>query len=150
MNPFQKIVSNHLVFLLTLGIALVLTGCNSQRGTLDDATLEAKALAEAINYGLIGDPLATKSVRMNLEEWSQLVGGGYGEGAEELGLTPDLPVFVFVIRGEIVWKGPSGQAWWGGEAERSDNITIVLNAKTGQPIYHGSARVDSSMPVPIP
>ena len=150
MNPFQKIVSNHLVFFLTLGIAFALTGCNSQRGTVDDATLEATTLAEAINYGLIGDPLATKSVRMSLEEWSQLVGDGYGEGAEELGLTPDLPVFVFVIRGEIVWKGPSGIAWWGGEPEHFDNITIVLDAYTGRPMYMGSRRSGAPLPVEIP
>ena len=150
MNPFQKIVSNHLVFLLTLGVAFVLTGCNSQRGTLDDANREAKALDVARMCGLIGDPTATKTVRMSLEEWGKLTDTEYGAGAEVTGLTPDLPVFVFVIRGEVVWKCPSGQAWWGGEPEHFDNMTIVLNSNTGDAIQFGSARTDSSMPVPIP
>ncbi|MBI5933894.1 MAG: hypothetical protein HY867_09320 [Chloroflexi bacterium] len=143
MNPFQKFVSNHLVFLLTLGVTLALTGCNSQRGTLDDATLEANALAEAINHGLVGDPLATKSVRMSFDEWAKFSGDDAGE-------TPDLPIFVFVIRGEVVWKGPSGKAWWGGEAERFDNITVVLNAETGKSIYVGSLRAGVPLPVEIP
>ena len=143
MNPFQRIVSKHLVVLLPLLIGFALTGCNAESGTLDDATLEANALAQAETCGLVGDPLATKSVRMSLEEWEQLSG-------DERSETPGLPIFVFVIRGEIVWKCPSGDAWLGDDSERYDNITVVLNANTGNTIYVGSMSAGEPLPVAIP
>ena len=141
MKTTGKPSSSRVFFQMAL-MAFVLVGCN-RITELDDTTLEASALAEASNYGLIGDPFSTKAVRMSFGEWAQLS----GDDAVE---THGLPVFVFVIRGEVVWKGPSGKAWQGGEAERFDNITIVLNAETGKTIHVGSNRAGFPLPVPIP
>jgi hypothetical protein len=156
MNVFRKAFSNRslliLILLLAIGIisALLLAGKNSRRGAIDDAALESKATAIARDYGLIGEPIEKKAVRMSLGEWSKLIDAGYGEGARELGLTPDLPVFVLVILGDVEWKDPGGKSWLGSEAERFDNITIVLNANTGESIYVGSIRAGFPLPVPIP
>jgi hypothetical protein len=117
---------------------------------LAQATLEAEALTWAQRYGLQGSPMAPKAVQMSLGEWYALTNSELGKDAAQIGLTPDVPVFVLAIHGSIEWRGPSGAAWWGGGPEHYDNITVVLNARTGDLMWVGAKRAGFSMPVPVP
>jgi len=112
---------------------------------LDQSILESKALAIAQLNGLQGNPTAKKVVRMTLGEWLALDGGELGTDAAQIGLTPDLPVFVLAIRGNVTWRGlgmvPSNQHY--------DSITVVIDARTGEIMQVGAGPSDH-MPVPVP
>lgn len=136
---------------LTLAFALVpaSAGRASPTPVLDDKTLIEKALAEAEMAGLISKPYAQKFLRMNLDEWNTLVSIGLGSDAEQFGLTPDIPVFILAIRGNVEWRGP-GLPRPGQELpEYYDNITVVLDARTGDLIWTGSYNPNQPMPISI-
>jgi hypothetical protein len=123
-------------------------------GTLDDATLTATALAIAQTYGLQGSATATTDVRMSLAEWNTLIDAELGEDAAQFGLTPDMPVFVLALRGKVVWQGfdeyHSSNDAGSNERTQCDNMTIVLNAKTGDLFMVQCDPPGRSMPVPVP
>lgn len=156
MKIFRKTLPKQtlllLIVLLVIGVVLTifLAEKTSSLEQLDDATLETKAIAIARNYGLIGEPIEKKAIRMSLGEWNKLNDSELGNDASKIGLIPDMPVFVLVILGNIEWKGPSGTDWWGCEPEYFDNITIVLNAYTGKSMSVGSKRSGFPLAVPIP
>ena len=148
--------NKHLLFagaallFLMLMFALVTPGKAVPAPVLDDETLTTKALAEARVAGLISAPKAQKAVRMSLAEWNALVGIDLGTEAAKFGLTPEIPVFVLAIKGDVEWQG-AGLPKPGQEVpEHYDNITVVLNARTGDLIWIGSYYPDHPMPVPVP
>jgi hypothetical protein len=112
---------------------------------LDQKVLEAKALSMAQQFGLNGSPTAQKVVLMTRGEWDALTGGGLGTDAAQIGLTPDLPVFVLAIRGNVTWRGlgmvPPNQHY--------DSITVAIDARTGEIIQVGAGPSDH-MAIPVP
>ncbi len=139
-----------LVLSLMLTFALVLSGRAVSTPVLDDETLTAKALVEARAAGLMDVPKAQKAIRMSLAEWNTLVGIDLGTDAAKFGLTSDIPVFVLAIRGEVEWRGVGLPRPGQDSPERYDNITVVLDARTGDLIWIGSYYPDQPMPVPVP
>ncbi len=129
---------------------IMITSSASSLPTLDDQTLETKAISWAQSYGLQGAPVAKRSARMALGQWLALGGGQLSEGAARFGLSSDVPVFVLAMRGRVEWRGlgllPPGQV----SGEQFDNITIALDARDGNLISAGAARSASAMPVQVP
>ncbi len=139
-----------LALCLILIFAFVTIGSATPTTTLDDETLAEKALTEAQMIGLIGTPKAQKTARMSLSEWNMLIDADLGMDADKFGLTPDIPVFVLAIRGNVEWRAP-GLPQPGQELiERYDNITVVLDARTGDLIWVGAYYPDHPMPVVVP
>lgn len=152
----MKQSNNNLLFagivltFLVLIFAFVSTGKAVPASTLDDEILTTKAIAEARAAGLISAPETLKAIRMSLAEWNARVGIDLGTEAARFGLTPDIPVFVLAIRGDVEWRG-TGLPKPGQELpERYSNITVVLDARTGNVIWIGSYYSDQPMPVPVP
>lgn len=135
---------------LTLIFALVSTGRAVVAPVLDDESLTTKALAEARMAGLIGAPKAQQAIRMSLAEWNMLAGIDPGMDAAKFGLSPDIPVFVLAIKGDVEWQGVDLPRPGQELPERYDNITVVLDARTGDLIWIGSYYPDQPMPVSIP
>ncbi|MES4787650.1 MAG: hypothetical protein C4294_19670 [Nitrospiraceae bacterium] len=117
---------------------------------LGDQTLTSKAMTVAQTAGLEGTPTAQRVVRMTLAEWLALNDGELGKDAAQFGLTADMPVFVLAIRGKVEWRGlgmrPPGQS----SPESYDNITVAVDARTGNLIQVGAKRAGFPMPVPVP
>lgn len=114
--------------------------------TPDDALLTVRALKEAEGAGLEGTPIAQKSVRMTLGEWLSQTGGELGPDAAKFGLTPELPIFVLAIRGDVYWRGPS-ELPKGRKKRTFDNITIGLDARNGNLMFSNSYLSVAEMPV---
>ncbi len=130
-------------------LAATITNVSSS-ATLDDQTLEAKALQWARTNGLQGDPVAKRAVRMTLGQWLAFGGGGLGPGAAESGLSPDTPVFVLAIRGKVEWRQSQSPLPGQAAPEQFDNITVVVDARNGNPISVRAARDTSTMPIQVP
>jgi len=119
--------------------------------TLDDQTLETKALEWARTHGLQSSPLAKRSVRMTLGQWVTLNGGQLLPGATQLfGIDQSTPVFALAIRGNVMWRGLGGGMSGRKDPERFDNIIIVLDARNGQLVAATAARTLSEMPIQVP
>lgn len=146
------LILGSLALLLIVSLAVISAVMASPTPPLDDETLMAKALDEARFAGLIGEPRALKAVRMSLAEWNALVDIELGPDAPTIGLVSDMPVFVLAIRGEVEWRAPGGLGLKPGQdsPERYDNITIVLDARTGNLLWLGSYRLGYPMPVSVP
>jgi len=141
---------------IVIGAVLVLAFWLSSQSTakasavLDEKTLESYAMTTAQFYGMQGTPSAKKAVLMPYAEWLALNGAELGTGAAQFELTPDMPVYVLAIRGSVDWRG-LGELKPGQTApEHYDNITVVINARTGGLLEVGAKRVGFSMPVPVP
>ena len=136
------------VALLALGWAQM-NATASEPAALDEATLTTKSIAFAQKAGLKGMPKAQKSVKMTLGEWAKLNKGGLGTDAGKFGLTPTLPVFVMVMRGEVVpttlIELPPDQP-----EPKYTAIMMVLNANTGAPITWGYADPGDKLPFDVP
>lgn len=118
--------------------------------TLDDQTLEAKALDWARIHGLQGTPVAKRSVRMTLGQWLTTNGGQLAAGATQFELSPDVPVYVLALRAQVEWRGPGSLSQGQISQEHFDNITIVLDARNGNLLSAGTARSSTAMPIPVP
>jgi hypothetical protein len=117
---------------------------------LDEKTLESYAMTTAQFYGMQGAPSAKKAVMMTYGEWLALNNSELGTGAAQFGLTPDMPVYVLAIRGSVDWRG-LGELKPGQTApEHYDNITVVLNARTGGLLWTGANYDGIPLPVPVP
>ena len=120
----------------------------SSGNTLDDQTLEAAALRWAHIYGLQGNPTAQRIAHMTLSQWRALEGEELTQGAIQLGMNPDMPVFVLAIRGNVVQQQPSRP---GRTApEQYDNIIVGISASNGNLITVDTARDPSTMPIQVP
>ena len=117
---------------------------------LAQEVLEGEALDLAKQYGLQGTPEAQKVVWMTLGEWFALNDAELGKDASQIGLTSDIPVFVFALRGNVTWHGFGLPDPNQTEPELYDNITVVLNVRTGEPVWVGSTNPGSPMPIPVP
>ncbi len=152
----MKLRNKSLLFAGILTLLLILTFVLASSGRalptpiLDNEILTAKALTEARAAGLIDMPRAQKGIRMDLAEWNALIGLDLGADAANFGLTSDIPVFILAIKGDVEWQGVGlpkpGQA----SPEHYDNITVVLNARTGDLIWVGAYYPDHPMPIPVP
>jgi len=131
-------------------LAATLTTNVSSSATLDDQTLEAKALQWAQTNGLQGEPVAKRAVRMTLGQWLAFGSGGLGPGAAESGLSSDTPVFVLAIRGKVEWRQSQSSLPGQAAPEQFDNITVVVDARNGNPISVRAARDPATMPIQVP
>jgi len=147
----QKYLFVSLLVLSSIFIsALVILGNAESSATLDENILAEKALLEAQMNGLMSMPINQETAKMNLSDWNKHVNAELGMDADKFGLTPDTPVFVLAIKGNVEWRG-GGLPQPGQEiAENYDNITVVLNARTGDIIWVGAYYPDYPMPVPVP
>ncbi len=136
------------VALLALGWAQM-NATASEPAALDEATLTAKSISFAQKAGLKGMPKAQKSVKMTLGEWAKLNKGGLGTDTGKFGLTPTLPVFVMVMRGEVVPTTPIELPPDQPEPKYTA-IVMVLNANTGAPITWGYADPGDKLPFDVP
>jgi hypothetical protein len=135
-------------------VGLVLLGGPGSKGSngeaIDDATLTAQAITEARAAGLTGEPRAQTAVRMSLAEWNALIDAELGKDAAAFGLVPDIPVFVLGIRGDVEWRAVGLPKPGQDSPERYDNITIVLDARTGNLLWQGSYYPGYPLPVSVP
>ncbi|MDL1897558.1 hypothetical protein FBQ82_14930 [Anaerolineae bacterium CFX7] len=117
--------------------------------SLDELTLNTKALSLAHKWGLIGKAQSQKAVRMTLSEWAKTNKGQLGKDAGKYGLTPTLPVYVLAVRGQVKPTGPMEFPPNQPEPEYVAMI-IVLNALTGEPISGGYYRAVDPLPFDVP
>lgn len=153
LNQIQKILLliGLIVLLAFSFFALMQRAVNaSSIPPLDQGTLETKAIAEAQTAGLQGTPTAKKAVQMTLAEWLTLNDAELGKDAAQFGLTPDMPVFVLAIQGNVESRMAGLPRPGQTGPEHYDNITVVLNARTGELVWIGTTRAGFSMPVPVP
>jgi hypothetical protein len=122
---------------------------SAETATLDDATLKQKALTVAHNFGLKGDPKSEKVERLTLTEAGKLLDAELGKDAGLFGLTPEMPVFVYALRGEIEPTGPR-EIDPNNPNPKFDRMLIVLNAQNGDVIIQGDYYVDAAMPIALP
>lgn len=117
---------------------------------LQEKTLEEKAIAEAQFAGLQDMPTAKRAVQMNLEAWLKLNDTDLGKDAAQFGLTPDMPVYVLAMRGNVVSRLAGMPRPKQTTPEQYDNITIVLDARTGDLMWIVTTREGFAMPVSVP
>src|SRR5689334_5412346 len=101
-------------------------------------------------YGMQGAPSAKKAVMMTYGEWLVLNDSELGIGAAQFGLTSDMPVYVLAIRGSVDWRGLGELKPGQTSPEHYDNITVVLNARTGGLLWTGANYTGIPMAVPVP
>jgi hypothetical protein len=82
---------------------------------------------------------------MALSEWSKLTGAEAKPNTGPAAIDANQRVWVVAMRGKVIYSGPGGA---GTEAEEYDNITIILNAETGE--YKGLLLAGPGHPLPIP
>ena len=117
---------------------------------LDEKTLEEKAITQAQFAGLQGVPIAKRSVQITLAEWLKLVDADLGKDAAQFGLTPDTPVYVLAMQGNVVSQLAGLPRPQQTTPELYNNITIVLDARTGDLMWTVTTREGFSMPVSVP
>jgi hypothetical protein len=122
----------------------------SSGNTLDDQTLESTALKWAQVYGLQGNPIAKRIAHMTLSQWKALEGGELTQGAIQLGMNPDMPVFVLAIRGKVERRDSQSPLPGQTIPEQFDNIIVTLGASKGDLITVRTARDPSTMPIQVP
>jgi len=157
-NKIRSVPILSVLLLIGLGVLIVFgfftlrehTVNAAQQPLLDDKVLEEKALAAAQFDGLQGTPIAKVAVHMTLAEWLKLVDAELGTGAAHFGLTPDMPVYILAMRGDVISRMHEPPRPGHSEPERYDNITIVLDAITGNLMWVSSARASFSMPISVP
>lgn len=144
------LVLGSLTLVLIVSLAIISAVTATSPPALDDATLTAKAITEARAGGLMGEPRAQRAVRMSLAEWNALIDAELGRDAAAFGLVPDIPVFVLGIRGDVEWRGVGLPKPGQDSPETYDNITIVLDARTGELLWQGSYYPGYPLPVSVP
>ena len=92
-------------------------------------------------------PTSYAAKQMSLAEYNRLADIGSGPKAAKVGLDPDQQVWVVTIKGQVEWSGPGST---GGDADKFDNITIVISAQTGDHIATLSARPGQPLPLNVP
>ena len=158
MENKKRLTRNLLIagagILVVLGVVvwmqIILASSASSSPSLDDQTLTTKAVNWAQIHGLQGTPVATRAVRMTLGQWLAIGGGQLSEGAIQFGLSPDTLVFVLAIRGRVEWRGPGSSLQGQDSQKQFDNITVVLDARSGSILSAGTVPSTSTMPIPVP
>ena len=147
---------------IVLAAVMTLTALVISRGDFDqvEATVphpqmqvqEQAAVESALDMarmrGLQETPAPRFAVKqMTLAEYNKLSDVRAGPDAAKFGLDPAQQVWVVTIKGQVQWSGP-GQT--GGDADKFDNITIVISAQTGDHIATLSARAGQPLPLDVP
>jgi hypothetical protein len=129
---------------------LVLTAGTPQP-ELDEATLTQRALEVAKVEGLQGKAVAQRGLRMTYSDWLPFVDANLGTDAAQVGSTPEMPVFIFALRGEIQNLGP-GQRPIGddGGPEHFTSMVIILDARTGELLELHLYPPGTKLPIPVP
>lgn len=148
-KPFLKYTKGILLLVSAVVLALLLNA-SSSLPIFDEATLTTRAMEVANDAGLIGSPKNTRTERMGLGEWLTLIDVDLGLDAAKFGLTSDMPVFILAIRGEVEWNGHFLQPPGEDVTPKYDNITVVLDASTGEPLWVASKEPGYPMPVSVP
>lgn len=138
-----------IVFLSAL-VVIKNTATASSPPLLAQADLDARALAIARESGLNGNPTAKRVVQMSYAQWLSLNNAEPGRDAGGVGLTPDMPVLVVALRGNIAWRAASQPRPGQTGPQQYDNITVVLDARTGEMLEIVSKYPGRPMPVPVP
>ncbi len=142
--------SNGIFLLVSSVILALLLNASSSLPAFDEATLTTKAIEVANEAGLIGTPKKTRAEQMDLGDWLTLIEVDLGLDAAKFGLTSDMPVFILAIRGEVEWNGHFLQPPGEDVTPKYDNITVVLDASTGEPLWVASKEPGYPMPVSVP
>lgn len=81
---------------------------------------------------------------MTFEEYVKLASSteGFGSGAAAAGLAPDMPVWAVLLRGTVRLSLPGAPPY---EERLYDNLTVVLNARTGE-VFRTNAYVPGRTP----
>jgi hypothetical protein len=117
---------------------------------LPQAVLESKAITAAQEAGLQGAPTAKNVTRMTFGEWLKMTDAELGKDAAKFGLSPDIPVFVLAMRGNVESRLAGLPQPGQTEQAKFDNITIVLNARNGELLWMGAVNQGFPMLVPVP
>ena len=135
MEAKRNTVFGGLAVLMVIGIvvSLLLTfGANpdqDQSGLLIADEAKAKGLAEAKLAGLVGDPTSEFTMLTTLEDYiatSSHESGQLGSDASAVGLHGDKEVWVVAFQGTVNMTLP------GSGGKTYDNITLALDAETGE------------------
>ncbi len=150
-NRTNRLIIGVIVAAMIAMVALALTKTIpnvSSSAVLDDQTLEAIALKWAQVHGLQGNPIAKQIVHMTLGQWMALQGAELTQGAIQFGMSPDMPVFILAIRGNVVGQ----QSPLPGQTapEQYDNIIVAISVRNGDLITVRTARDPSTMPIQVP
>lgn len=147
-TPTRIFLSAVFLILIVISVSVGLWQYNasaSELGTLDDASLHKKALALAHKLGLEGEPRAEKMVRMNLAQAEKPLGSKLGKDAGQFGLTANMPVFVYVVRGKVeptsIVEYPPNKP-----PPTYDRILLILNARNGRLITRGYIYTNAELP----
>ena len=112
--------------------AIVADAVQANQGYEDLLTPEeakAEGLAQARTAGLVGEPTSTFATLTNLQEYTETSTHGtgmLGADAASVGWHPDRKVWVIAFRGKVKLTLP------GSSGETYDNITLALDAHTGE------------------
>ena len=109
--------------------------------TPEEAT--AAGLAQARLAGLVGKPTSVFAELMTLEQYvftSTKGTGQLGSDAASVGWHPDRKVWVVAFRGQVKLAMP------GSSGETYDNITLALDARTGELIGTDAYPAGETMP----
>ena len=124
-----------IVILIVIGVVLSLlftSPANPSQGQDNLLTAEQakmKGLAEARIAGLVGEPTSVNATLTDLEDYTRVSTfgtGSLGADAGNVGWHPDKEIWVITFEGTVKMTLPSS----GGETY--DNITIALDAQTGE------------------
>lgn len=119
------------------------SGVRGQENIPSEDVAVEKAKAEARFAGLQGEPTSYVAARMtlveSLEPTEQL-----GKDAAAFGLDPNMPVWVVLFRGNILLSLP------GGGGRPFDNLTVVLDARTGKVVGWRAYPAGQLVRVPVP
>lgn len=111
---------------------------------LSEAEAVALAIEEAQWSGLQqGMPTALATRQMALSEYARLTGGNVPPSAARVGLDLRMPVWVVAMRGLVDWNRPGGPGTF-------DNITVALNARTGETVMVQAFNPGVPLPIPVP
>ena len=152
LKPKTLVLAGVSLLFLVGTFAWIRLASASSEPPLAQTVLEGKAILEAQNAGLQGTPTAQTIAQMTLGEWLTLNNAELGKDAGQFGLTPDMPVFVMAMRGNVESRlaGPPQQGQGQTAPEHYDNITVVLNARTGELAWIATTRQGFPMPVALP
>ena len=109
--------------------------------TLDEA--KAAGRAQARIAGLIGEPTSVFAELTTLEQYLFISSNGTGQlgsDAASVGWYPDRKVWVVAFRGQVKLAMP------GSSGETYDNITLALDARTGELIGTDAYPAGYTMP----
>lgn len=118
-------------------------------GLLPEASAITRGVELAKQLGLQGEPWGVGARLMTRREAAQLDGGDIPDGAGKVGIDPNQPVWVIVVRGAVDLRG-SATGLRPGDRTEFDNMILHIDAQTGQLVSGPGARNPGvSLPIPV-